>query len=76
MTAVEMLEGVVFGGISGTIGGKAAKPAGAPAAEATATDAASRKRDALLRHSDAAVTLDRPGLTVPEGVTFKAWEPF
>jgi hypothetical protein len=42
----------------------------------SAAESAERKRLALLRASDPAMTLDRLGLTVPEGTTFKAWEPF
>lgn len=66
----------------------AQKPVGAPAVETaavaaantlapeTALEAALHKRRALLRDSDHALALDRLGLTVPQGSTFKAWEPF
>lgn len=37
---------------------------------------AEETRQRLLRESDAAMAIDRLGLTVPDGATFKAWEPF
>ncbi len=47
------------------------------AAQAESTEPTNEaKRMALLRASDRAMALDRLGLTVPEGTTFKAWEPF
>jgi hypothetical protein len=42
----------------------------------SAEQAAEAERMALLRASDRAMALDRLGLAVPEGTTFKAWEPF
>lgn len=47
------------------------------AGDAQATQATAQARlTALLRDSESAMALDRLGLTVPEGATFKAWEPF
>lgn len=46
------------------------------AAAASAQETPEEKRRALLRGSDAAMALDGLGLQVPEGTTFKAWEPF
>lgn len=37
---------------------------------------AEESRQRLLRESDPAMALDRQGLSVPQGSTFKAWEPF
>jgi hypothetical protein len=42
----------------------------------TYTPTAEETRLRLLRESDAAMAIDRLGLTVSEGTTFKAWEPF
>ena len=46
------------------------------AAAALPEETPKAKRARLLRESDRAMALDRLGLCVPEGATFKAWEPF
>ncbi len=40
------------------------------------TPTAEETRQQLLRDSDTAMAIDGLGLTVPEGATFKAWQPF